>query len=341
MKICIISGPFKPGKCGISDYIKLMSQKLEVLGNSVERINFAQVRSFSKEDYALPKADAYSIQFAPYAFSYAGLSGRSLIKLAELLSNKLTHINFHEIWIGAYPNASLKEKFLGWRQKKEILKFLEIAKPCSITCSNAAAMDRLAQAGIKAKYLYLFGNVSYAPSEDNSVSSNLRVALFGTPYEKFPYNLLAEKLAEISATLKKPVEFRVIGRQRVNDGLHQIRNISKEWNFSLSESGELSPHSISIELQSCDLGLCTTPYDVLGKSGATAAMLEHGLPVFAFDDEDTPKEKLFIFEQFSDQVFLLENCKFIPRLLASMRKKRKPFFDGVAYTTEEMLGILS
>ena len=110
---------------------------------------------------------------------------------------------------------------------------------------------------------------------------------------------MAEKLAQISATLKKPVEFRVIGRQRVNDGLHQIRNISKEWNFSLSETGELSTQSISIELQSCDLGLCTTPYDVLGKSGATAAMLEHGLPVIGFDDGDTPKEKLFILHDHS------------------------------------------
>ena len=63
-------------------------------------------------------------------------------------------------------------------------------------------MDRIAQAGIQAKYLYLFGNVPYAPSVDVSVSSNLRIALFGTPYQKFPYNLLAEKLTEISASLK-------------------------------------------------------------------------------------------------------------------------------------------
>ena len=339
--MCLISGPFKPRKCGISDYIKLLSQKLEVLGNSVERINFAQVRSFSNEDCALPKADAYSIQFAPYAFSHSGLSGRSLIKLAELLSNKLTHINFHEIWIGAYPNASWKEKFLGLRQKKEILRFLRKVNPCSITCSNAASMDRLTQAGIQPKYLYLFGNVPYFTPPNSLVTGNLRIALFGTPYPKFPYNLLAEKLIVISASSNKPIELRIIGRQRVNEGLNQIRKISKESNFSLSETGELSTHSISIELQSCDLGLCTTPYDVLGKSGATAAMLEHGLPVIAFDDGDTPKEKLFIFEQFSDQVFLLEDCKFIPRLLAFMRKKRKLFFDGVAHTTKEMLGILS
>ena len=264
-----------------------------------------------------------------------------MINLGEFLSNRVAHINFHEIWVGAYPHASWRERFNGWRQRKEILRFLRIAIARSITCSNSAAKDRLIQSGIEAKHLYLFGNVPYTPSEDISVSSNLRIALFGTPYEKFPYNLLAEKLAEISASLKKPVELRVIGRQRVNEGLHQIRKISKESNFSLSETGELSTQSISIELQTCDLGLCTTPYDVLGKSGAVAAMLEHGLPVIAFDDGDTPTEKLFVFEQFSDQVFLLEDKEFISQLLAFMQKKRKPFFDGVAHTTEEMLRMLS
>ena len=341
LKACLISGPYKPGKCGISDYIKLLSHKLEVFGNSVALINFVQDRSFSNKVDALPKADFYSVQFAPYSFSCAGLSGRSLINLGESLANKVAHINFHEIWIGAYPDAPWIERYKGWRQKREILRFLEIVNPRFITCSNAASMDRIAQAGIQAKYLYLFGNVPYAPSVDVSGSSNLRIALFGTPYQKFPYNLLAEKLTEISASLNKPVEFRIIGRQRVNEGIHQIRTISKECNFSLSETGELTTHSISIELQSCDLGLCTTPYDVLGKSGATAAMLEHGLPVIAFDDGDTPKEKLFIFEQFSDQVFLLKDDEFTPQLLAFMQKKRKPFFDGVAHTTEEMLRIMS
>ena len=341
MKACFISGPYKPGKCGISDYIRLLKQKLEILGNSVERIDFSPDRLFCNKDYTLPKADFYSVQFAPYAFSCSGLSGRSLINLGESLANKLTHINFHEIWIGAYPNASWRERFNGWRQRKEILKFLGIANARSITCSNSAAKDRLTQAGIQAKHLYLFGNVPYAPSADISVSSNLRIALFGTPYEKFPYNLLAEKLTEISASFSKPVEIRIIGRQRVNEGLNQIRKISKEWNFSLSETGELSTQCISMELQNCDLGLCTTPYDVLGKSGATAAMLEHGLPVIAFDDGDTPKKNLFVFEQFSDHVFLLDDIEFIPSLLAFMQKKRKPFFDGVAHTSEEMLRMLS
>ena len=42
------------------------------------------------------------------------------------------------------------------------------------------------------------------------------------------------------------------------------------------------------------MGVSTTSYDVIGKSGATTAMLEHGLPVLAYDDGDTPMESLFI-----------------------------------------------
>ena len=77
----------------------------------------------------LPDADIYSVQFAPYAFSPTGLSNKELSDFAKSLKDRNTHINFHEIWIGAYPNATWKEKMVGWRQKKEIHNFLKIAKP--------------------------------------------------------------------------------------------------------------------------------------------------------------------------------------------------------------------
>ena len=60
-------------------------------------------------------------------FQKHGLSGGSLIELAYALKGKKTHVNFHEIWIGAYPSATLKEKLYGWRQKREkSLSFKEL-----------------------------------------------------------------------------------------------------------------------------------------------------------------------------------------------------------------------
>ena len=114
-----------------------------------------------------------------------------------------------------------------------------------------------------------------------------------------------------------------------------------KFGFSVIQTGELPSEKISLEFQEGHLGICTTPYDIIGKSGATAAMLEHGLPVLAFDDGDTPKDKLFLLNKFSDQVFLLNNKDMLDRLIIFLKKERKPFWDGVVRTANDMLKILS
>ena len=104
MKICFISGQKESKQCGITDYVELITKELEKLGHQIERY------FISKDCGALtdlPNADLYSIQFAPYAFANNGVPMTILILLARKLQNKKVHINFHEIWVGAYPRATL------------------------------------------------------------------------------------------------------------------------------------------------------------------------------------------------------------------------------------------
>jgi len=68
-------------------------------------------------------------------------------------------------------------------------------------------------------------------------------------------------------------------------------------------------------------------------------MLEHGLPVLAFDDGDTPKDKLFIMQEYQNQVFLLNDSPANQNKFTFLKKPRKTFFDGVAYTASEFLKI--
>ena len=340
MRICIISGAYNPGKCGISDYIKLILAEFEERGFLVEHFSLDKKTPFDLIDN-FPNADFYSLQFAPYAFSKNGIINKLLLNLANLLCSKKTHINFHEIWIGAYPRAKLLEKFIGWRQKTKINDFLNRINPNYITCSNSAALDRLNKSGIDAKFLYLFGNIPYIPNQKESESKLLKIVIFGTPYVKFPYYLLGQKLYDLSNELNLPVQIRVLGRQRNVVGLNRIKEISLKFRFSMIELGELKAESISKEFQLCDVGISTTPYDVLGKSGATAAMLEHRLPVITYDDGDTPSEKLLIFDEYSDQVLLLNDQNLINRLISLNKNKRKPFFDGVGHTVEEMIKLLN
>lgn len=338
----MILGNPTSGKCGIGDYVKLLTSKMEAhevsctilpLGRFSE-INFATLTS------NLQKADLISIQFSPYGFSPNGISGSTFLDFGKALKNKLVHVMFHEIWIGAYPMASWRERITGWRQKREILNFLSFAQPRWIHTTNSAALDRLKNEHLDPKYLYLFGNIPFSPlpqKKEAIEESILRIVFFGTLYDSFPYLKAVIKLNELSKSTKKTIQILLLGRHREQKGVMKLQKLVTTYDLNLKISGELSVTEISYQLQKSDIGISTTPFDVLGKSGATASMLEHGLPVLAYDDGDTPNESLFIFTPFEDQLFLLNDKHCIYHLENFMNRPRKPFFDGVEYTTKTML----
>jgi len=339
LKISFITGQKESKQCGINDYVELITQELEKLGHEIERY-FINKECGQLTD--LPDADLYSFQFAPYAYANNGMPKTILNFLAKELCSKRVHLNFHEIWVGAYPRANLKERGIGWLQKMLILGFINKCKPVWITSSNAAALDRLKLAGVPAISLYLFGNIPYSPnSKATTKGQMLKVAFFGTPYADFPYDILGEFFSTLSNISGKKLEIILIGRQREDAGSNHLYSICKKNDFLIERTDELSTNLISEQLQKCLLGVCTTPYDVIGKSGATAAMLEHGLPVLAYDDGDTPQENLFIPDPFKDQIFLINDHSSVEKLLQYIEKPRKSFFDGVAHTANKMLELVS
>lgn len=337
MKIIFILGKYNPSRCGISDYVDLLSKEIQKHGHQVKIQSFNSKEELSCLLTTLEKADLYSIQFAPYSFFINGFNKKTSLNLERFFANKKVHINFHEIWIGAYPYSSWKEKYIGWRQKSQIRKFISKINPKSLTCTNSAAFDRLSMANFDVEYLYLFGNIPFINNELNKNSKDLRIAFFGTLYEKFPYKFLVSKLVEISNYSKRNLEIMIMGRQRQKTGLQKLKKFSHIHKFLISETKELPANDISIKLQNCDFGVSTTPYDIIGKSGATTAMLEHGLPIVAYDDGDTPKQKLFVMNRFKDQIFLLNENLMSDRIIAFMQKPRKTFFAGIPYTAKKML----
>jgi hypothetical protein len=339
LKICFLAGQKESNQCGIIDYVELITQELEKLGHQIERY-FINKDCGALTD--LPNADLYSIQFAPYAFAYNGLPNQTLKCLAQKLQDKKVHLNLHEIWVGAYPRANWKERGIGWLQKNLLLGFIKKCKPAWITSSNAAALDRLQQQGVPAMFLYLFGNIPFfAESKLTTKGQTLKIAFFGTPYADFPYDKLGEFFSTLSKTSGKKLEIILIGRQREDTGTENLYSLCIKNEFLIERTGELSTNLISEKFQECSLGVSTTPYDVIGKSGATAAMLEHGLPVLAHDDGDTPKESLFIPDLFKDQIFLINDHSSLEELLQYIEKPKKSFFDGVAYTANKMIKLVS
>ena len=74
MKICILSGPYNPEKCGISDYIELLISEFTKSGIECIHVIIDEKNLFTQIANNLPDADFYSVQFAPYFFSATGLS---------------------------------------------------------------------------------------------------------------------------------------------------------------------------------------------------------------------------------------------------------------------------
>ena len=341
MKILFILGFYRPGKCGISDYVRLLSKQLEFLGHecSMININLGIGDSIATISESLPQCDVVSLQFSPYSFHPKGLPGKELNMLGKALAGHHLQVMFHEIWIGAYPKAKLYERWVGGRQRKQVLRFIGTANPFAIHSTNSAALNRLKLMGIDAKYLYLCGNIPWGntrPSkrDDNTVT---QVVFFGTPYYAFPYDLLFDRLNKSFIETNKSLKIRVLGNIRNKAGLEKLHKEANKYGFAVKETGMLTTEEISYELQAAQIGVATTPYDILGKSGAAAAMMEHGLPIYTYDDGDTPRDKMFIFDSFKDQIFLLNDRNNTKKLLKASRQQRKPFFNGVVHTTEKFL----
>ena len=342
MKIVFILGKYQPGRCGISDYVRLLATELQRRGHHCRKISADPESgpSLSEISQSLPKADLVSLQFAPYAFSQSGTSGDDLTALAETLSRRKTHVLFHEIWIGSYPEASWKQKFRGWRQRSEILRFLGRARPCLTQTTNSAYLHRLNCQGIEAKYLYLFGNIPFerAKSSRRQNSNNeLEAVHFGTLYDNFPYETLVCRLSQLGEGMDIKSRILVLGRQRERSGLSKLQGAAEAKGIEIEVTNERPDDEISRRLQLSGLGFSTTPYDVLGKSGATAAMLEHGLPVIAYDDGDTPDRFLSPPGPFKTRIALLNDPRFDDSIQAILRKPRPKFLNGVSHTAAEFL----
>ena len=101
--------------------------------------------------------------------------------------------------------------------------------------------------------------------------------------------------------------------------------------------GELPASEVSHYLQIADLGISTTPFDCLGKSGTTAAMLEHGLHIITYDDSDTPELGKYVSGPIIDQVILLNDEKMEDKTLRVLGKGKDELYYGCRKTVSTLL----
>ncbi len=382
MKITFLTGSLEPGRTGVGDYTRLLASECIRLGHEVQMIALNDLFVPTKWDgnlddvpcTRLPETllwedrwsrakrmidnfdpDWISLQFVPYAFHPKGLFKQFNKGISTLTAKRKVHIMFHEIWIGEYPGAPLKEKLVGGLQKGLVRKLLQALTPKLVHYTNAGAMTRIQKAGMQARHLPIFGNIRTTPSRDqdwlfdklceadrpvsrNSMQGFIWFGFFGSIHDKWPARQILERLRMFTtAQNKRPglLHAGIIGKhkRRWREIQHKYAG---DWLFH--SLGELSEEEVSQYLYSLDYGLTSTPWDLVGKSGTIAAMVEHGLPVIINVEGGTPDAPLVIQEEFKPLIIRADE-----RLLQNLRRplKQEPVSDNISRVAQQFLDQLA
>jgi hypothetical protein len=238
-----------------------------------------------------------SLQFVNYGFHPKGLIGDLGRKLASVFAPRPVHLMLHEIWLGLDRCAPLRQRLIGRLQRASVLSMIRSVRPSLIHTSNPTYAEILRQQGLHPKLLPLCGNVPVTTDPDmhwlgeelersgipamqaHSREHSWRFGLFGSVYETQALEPLFAHINEASRRAGRHVIIISAGRRGAGSDAWQELERRHSTHFSFAALGERPAHQISVFLQSVDFGIALTPWQLIGKSGSAAAMIEHGLPV--------------------------------------------------------------
>jgi hypothetical protein len=306
MKIAFVTSCLEPGRDGVGDYTTLLAAECARLGHSVARLalNDPLVRT-SEHRPELLRLFAYSpwpervtearrwmenftpdwvsLQFVNYGFHPRGLAGTVEKHLRAVLSGWPMHIFFHELWLGEEIGATIKNRALGWLQRRGTLSLLRGLDVRMVHTSNEVYVHLLAQRGVRARRLPLFGSLPLpqprlAPPRSEGA---LTFAFFGALHPIWPPEPLFSQLRE----LHRDVTLAHAGW--IGPGAKLWKTLERTYGdrFTFRQLGKLAPAQVADFFAESDYGIATSPWSLIGKSASVAAMLDCGLPVVVNRDD--------------------------------------------------------
>lgn len=318
MNILFIVGCLEAGKDGVGDYTRRLAEQYSAKGVSCFVVALydpyvRQAEILSQDNLVLFRLphhvpfhhkidqckknlgnisfDWISLQYVSYAFDKRGLNS-SLPHFISQMKGPGTqvHIMFHELWIGEDMGAPWQKKILGHLQRFLIKRMVRKCQPRKIHTSIPIFKQLLKNNEIEANLLPLFSNIPINKTPDFTwISSKLEkesvarehtfiVCMFGSIIPDWDPTLCSKTLNEISNRSGKTILLLSVGKIGAGNGLwEKMKQTHLDWKFVLL--GEQPPERISDVLHFADCGLSSVPSHIIGKSGAFAAMREHGLPV--------------------------------------------------------------
>jgi glycosyltransferase involved in cell wall biosynthesis len=244
--------------------------------------------------------DWVSLQFVPFGFHPKGLCFGLGEKLSHINSKARWHIMFHELWLGLGEKSPVKHRFWGAMQRRIVQDLAKRLRPQVVHTQADPYWMALSREGITASILPLFSNIPYVKGDAwkeileplivkaTGRSPNRKdlylAGVFGGVHPEWSAEKTVEVLLPLAQRFQKHLVLIFFGKNSLMseafNELSVLRNRAQ-----VISVGEKTVSEISKILQSLDLGLATSPRQIIQKSGSVAAMLEHGLPVLVTRDD--------------------------------------------------------
>lgn len=308
---------------------------LERLASSLplpERINRAcgRLKEFG--------ADWASFQMSCYAYHRKGLLfglNRHLPRLAATCEN--WQVMFQELWIAFQTGAPLKQRLVGALQRLSIQGALRALHPKLLQTSTPLFQALLRTIGIEASALPLPGSIPVnsdpgldwflpflgepgSPVTEEKRGGHLAAGFFGAIWPGWEPEPFFSTVRAVAKKTGRKVTIFAAGR--MGGAGEEIWNkmVPEYRDFRFQKLGELSFERVSQYLRNLDLGIAATPWLAIGKSSATAAMLDHGLPVMVTRNDCQPRQRLEI-DPPADPLLILAEWDVSERFLAGLPRR--------------------
>ena len=245
--------------------------------------------------------DWTSLQFVPFGFHPRGFCLGLGKRLLTICPRKKWHVMFHELWLGLGRRASAKYHIWGAVQRMTVRKLIRRVNP-EVQHTQAEPYRKvLAKEGIQAHRLPLFSNIPCVEGDgwgqilgpliaQGSGKPQHRQTLylagvFGAVHPEWDAEQTVAMLLPLVRRFRKQLALLFIGKNNLSPEAFASLKSRLRNRAVVIATGERTSLEVSQMLQTLDLGLATTPRQLIQKSGAAAAMLEHGLQILATRDD--------------------------------------------------------
>ena len=314
MKVVFICGSLEQGRDGVGDYVRQLALSLAEAGHEVaitaindrfttgvlentietglwqvkglrlpEMMDAKEKAAFLKGWISVFSPDWISLQYVPFSFHRKGLCFGLANMLHKAGGKAKWHFMVHEFSVGLDVESDLKLRIWGFVQQYLMKNLIRVLKP-QVIHTHAQVYKKLLEGyGAEVGILPLFSNIPVLHTDNVSDKlatkadehSIIDIVVFASIQENSPIEQLAKEAAAYAKAHNKMVNLVFLGRSgsRKQYWIDQWESAG----LTVDLKGEQPEEKVSEILSKVRFGIFTTPIVLVEKSGAVAAMREHGV----------------------------------------------------------------